>query len=48
MVINALGETLYNKAHDEDIFTITLEKEALEKIRTTMPFMKDADGFKII
>jgi omega-amidase len=48
MVVNALGETLYHKAHDEDIFTITFDKEPLEKIRTNIPFLKDADGFKII
>jgi omega-amidase len=48
MVINALGETLYHKAHDEDVFTITLDKEPLEKIRTSIPFLKDADGFKIL
>jgi predicted amidohydrolase len=48
MVINALGETLYHKAHAEDIFTITLKKEALEEIRTNIPFLKDADGFKIV
>ncbi len=48
MVINALGEILYHKADDEDIFTITLEKAPLEKIRTNIPFLKDADGFRII
>lgn len=48
MVVNALGETLYHKADDEDIFTITLKKEPLEKIRTSIPFLKDADAFKII
>jgi predicted amidohydrolase len=48
MVVNALGETLYHKADDEDIFTITLDKESLEKIRASIPFLKDADGFKIL
>ena len=48
MVINALGETLYHKAHEEDIFTITLEQEPLEAIRSKLPFLKDADEFKII
>ncbi len=47
MVVNPLGEVLYHKAHDEDICTITLEKEELEKIREKMPFWKDADSFKI-
>ncbi|MEJ7684969.1 MAG: nitrilase-related carbon-nitrogen hydrolase [Segetibacter sp.] len=48
MVINPLGEVLYHKADDEDIFTITLQKEELEKIREKMPFWKDADSFKIL
>ncbi len=48
MVINPVGEVLYHKAHDEDIHTITLQKEELEKIREKMPFWKDADGFKIL
>ncbi len=48
MVLNAMGETLYNKADDEDIFTITLEKEPLDEIRNTLPFLTDADGFRIV
>jgi len=48
MVVNAMGEVLYYKAHDEDIFTITLEKESLEEIRNKFPFWKDADAFMII
>jgi predicted amidohydrolase len=48
MVVNAHGETLYHKANDEDIFTITLNKEPLEKIRASIPFLKDADAFKIL
>ena len=48
MVINPLGEILYHKAHDEDIFTITLEKQTLEQIRQKFPFWKDADPFRIM
>jgi len=48
MVVNALGETLYHKVDNEDIFTITLQKESLEEIRTAIPFLKDADAFKIL
>ena len=48
MVVNAMGEVLYYKAHDEDIFTITLEKESLEEMRNKYPFWKDADAFMII
>ncbi len=48
MIINPLGDVLYHKAQDEDIFTITLQKEELEDIRQKMPFWKDADSFKIL
>ena len=47
MVIDPMGEILYTKAYEEDIFTITLQKEPLEKIRTNLPFLKDADDFFI-
>ena len=48
MVINPMGEVLYHKTHDEDIFTLTLQKEELENVRKKMPFWKDADNFKIL
>lgn len=47
MVIDPLGEILYHKAHEEDIFTITLRKEKLQEVRTKLPFWKDADNFFI-
>jgi predicted amidohydrolase len=47
-VINPLGEILYRKAHDEDIFTITLQKREVETVREKMPFWRDADPFMII
>jgi predicted amidohydrolase len=47
MVVDALGEILYHKAHDEDIVTITLEKEALQAVREKLPFWKDADQFDL-
>ncbi|HEX8461164.1 MAG TPA: amidohydrolase [Segetibacter sp.] len=48
MVVSPLGEVLYHKANDEDVFTITLKKEDLETIREKMPFWKDADPFVIM
>jgi omega-amidase len=48
MVINALGEVLYQKAHDEDVCSITLQKNHLEEVRNKFPFWKDADAFKIV
>ncbi len=47
LVIDPLGEVLYHMADEEDIFTISLEKEKLEEVRSKFPFLKDADQFKI-
>ena len=48
MVVTPLGEVLYHKAHDEDIFTITLKKEDLEDVRSKFQFWRDADEFQIM
>jgi omega-amidase len=48
MVVSAAGETLYHKTHEEDVYTITLQKEDLQKVRDDMPFWKEADSFKIL
>lgn len=47
-VINALGDIVCEAGTDESIVTITLEKEALEAVRTKLPFAKDADDFQIL
>jgi omega-amidase len=47
MVVDALGTVLYTKPHEEDVFTITLQKEPLEETRNKLPFLKDADRFII-
>ena len=47
MVVDPMGEVLYTKAHEEDIFTVTLHKEKLEEVRTKLPFWKDGDNFTI-
>lgn len=47
VVIDPLGEELYHMADKEDIFTITLQKEKLEEVRTKFPFLKDGDNFTI-
>ncbi len=47
MVIDPLGEVLYHMADEEDTFTITLQKDQLENVRTKFPFWKDGDGFVI-
>ena len=47
MVVDPMGEVLYTKAYDEDVFTVTLHKEKLEEVRTKLPFWKDGDNFMI-
>jgi len=48
MVVDPMGEILYQKKDDEDIFTVVLDKDHLNKIREKFPFWKDADKYKII
>ncbi|MBS1566859.1 MAG: nitrilase family protein [Bacteroidetes bacterium] len=47
-IIDPMGEILYTKAHEEDIFTITLQKETVDEVRTKLPFWRDADFFTIL
>lgn len=47
MVVDPMGEILYTKSHEEDIFTITISKEKLDEVRTRLPFWKDGDNFMI-
>ena len=48
MVLDALGTALYQKQNEEDVFTITLQKDTLLEIRKKFPFLQDADHFNII
>ena len=47
MIIDPLGQVLYHKADEEDIFSITLDKELLDELRIKFPFLKDGDNFSI-
>ena len=47
LVIDPLGQVLYHMVDAEDVFTITLQKEKLEEVRTKFPFWKDADDFNL-
>lgn len=47
MIIDPMGEVLYNKKDEEDVYTISLDKEHLKTIREKLPFLKDADNFMI-
>jgi omega-amidase len=48
MAVDPVGEILYHKKDEEDVFTVTLDRSHLEKTREKFPFWKDADRFKII
>ena len=47
MVIDALGQPLYHKMQDEDVFTMELDYRALQKVRETFQFLKDGDVFSL-
>ncbi len=47
-LINALGETLYTNSHIEDIYTTSISKYELNKVRDNLPFLNDKDNFKIL
>ena len=48
MVIDPLGEILYHKQLDEDVYTINIPIHQVQEIRTQIPFLKDADDFDIL
>ena len=48
MVIDPLGEIIYQKAHEEDNFTATLSRDHLQDIRKKFQFWRDADEFNIL
>ena len=48
MIIDPMGEVLYTKKDEEDVFTIALDKTHLQTVREKLPFLKDADDFRII
>jgi predicted amidohydrolase len=47
MIVDPPGEILYTQKDNEDIFTITLDKNHLQSIKEKFPFLRDADEFKI-
>jgi len=47
MIVDPLGESLYQKPGEEDVFTYTFQKEKLNEVREKFPFWKDADEFNI-
>ena len=47
MIVDPLGEILYEKENEEDVFTYALQKEKLNEVREKFPFWRDADLFNI-
>ena len=47
MVVDAMGDVLFEQAHEPVIHTITLSKDALNEVRGKLPFLKDRDSFRI-
>ena len=47
MVVDPLGDVLYHKKDQEDIFTVSLDKSHLDTVRSKFPFWRDADRFRI-
>src|SRR5690606_11907076 len=48
LVANPLGELYYHKQEEEDVFTITLNKDEVTGIREKLPFWKDGDEFRLL
>lgn len=48
LITDPLGEILYHRSDDEDLFTLTLEKDHLNQVRQKFPFGLDADEFRIL
>ena len=47
MCIDPLGNTIYYKPEDEDLYTFSINYLTLEKARRQFPFLQDADDFGI-
>ncbi len=47
MIVGPLGEILSALSENEDIITVTLNKEITDNVRNQFPFWKDADHFLI-
>jgi len=48
MCISPVGDVVYYKPEDEDLYTFTLQPKDLERAREQFPFLKDADKFSIM
>lgn len=48
MCISPMGDVVYYKPEDEDLYTFTLNPKDLQTARGTLPFLKDSDSFTLI
>lgn len=48
MCISPLGDVVYYKPEDEDLYTFTLNPKDLESARQQFPFLQDADKFSLL
>ena len=46
MAIDPMGEILYCKKDEDDVFTVTLDRSHLEKVREKFPFGKTQIGLR--
>lgn len=47
MCINPNGNTVYYKPNDEDLYTFSISLDEVTAVRRALPFLKDADLFKL-
>ena len=48
MLVDPLGEVLYQKKDEEDVFTTIINKQVVDDTRSRLPFLKDADKFILV
>ena len=48
MCISPLGDVVYYKPEDEDLYTFTLNPAELKRARDQFPFLKDSDKFSLL
>jgi omega-amidase len=46
--VDPMGNIVYYKRDEEDLYTFTINGEEVEKTRRALPFLKDADHFQIL
>lgn len=47
MCVDPNGNIIYYKSNYEDLYTFAIYKKEVKKIRSELPFLKDADHFKL-